>query len=37
MFKCIALLRRRPDISHEAFVDLYDPVLVKIALNGSFC
>jgi len=24
MFKCIALLRRRPDISREAFIDYYE-------------
>jgi 3-phenylpropionate/cinnamic acid dioxygenase small subunit len=37
MFKCIALLRRRPDLTHEAFVDYYEnrhSVLIRRLLPG---
>ena len=37
MFKCIALLRRRPDISREAFIDYYETrhsVLIRKLLPG---
>ncbi|EQB02579.1 hypothetical protein L288_16420 [Sphingobium quisquiliarum P25] len=33
MFKCIALLRRRPDISHEAFVDYYETQHARLILR----
>jgi hypothetical protein len=37
MFKLIFFLWRRQDFDRAAFIDLYDPGLVKVALNGSFC
>ncbi len=33
MFKCIALLRRRADISHDAFVDYYERQHAKLILR----
>ena len=37
MFKFIVMIKKRPDLTREEFIDLYDPGLVKFALNGSFC
>ena len=33
MFKCVALLRRRADISHQAFVDYYEGQHAKLILR----
>ncbi len=33
MFKCIALLRRRSDISHDAFVDYYERQHAQLILR----
>lgn len=33
MFKCIALLRRRADISHDGFVDYYERQHAKLILR----